>query len=234
MVNKKTLKRYKRSKRNKISKRTRKGGFLGRFFKKKDELNPYTGTKNDILEPLYKTQCKKHFGFIKNKTAKCKNIEKAIKMNIEKASTTAATKEINNKEYNTPELKDMGYKELENFYKEKENNKPGPEGEAISDEEYERNRDFWTNPIAGKVWTNPETGQKYSDDEAYEQEENYIKHQEENYIKQQEEEEEEIRKQQEKYRNYDLRPEIPLTSRVRGGKRRRTKKHFNKRSMKKR
>jgi hypothetical protein len=51
-------------------------------------------------------------------------MEKAIKMNIEKASALASMKEINRKEYNTPELKNKGYDQLKEFYNEKKNNNP--------------------------------------------------------------------------------------------------------------
>jgi hypothetical protein len=45
--------------------------------------------------------------------------------------------------------------------------------EEISDEDYERDREFATNPVAGYSWANPETSVRYYNDEAYEQESMY-------------------------------------------------------------
>jgi hypothetical protein len=275
-----------------MNKRSRKGGFFGRFFKKEEELNPYTGVtsiKGTTLEELYKEQCKKHFGFIKNKTTKCKNMEKAIKMNIEKASALALSREINNKDYD----------KLKEFNNEKKNNNPlskEEEGYFVLDVNMSKLNDddknkiirmypllvfdytkaeLDTNPAAVKakviqffkqfIANNDPEEYEYTKEELINNPNQVIQkvkdiddHKNRAYYVSEKmtEDEDEDEPEEIDYRkwrdvgfeddlkpeqnysskpmdnNYDLRPDMSLTSRARGGKRR-TKKHFNKQSMQK-
>ena len=300
MVNKKTIKRYKRSKRNKMNKRSRKGGFFGRFFKKEEEeLNPYTGVTSikgingttSTLEELYKEQCKKHFGFIKNKTTKCKNMEKAIKMNIEKASALALSREINNKDYDK-------MKESDDEKKKKNNNPLSKEEEGyfvldvnmsnLNDDDKNKvirmypllvfdytKEELDTNPDAVKakviqffkqfIANNDPEEYEYTKEELINNPNQVIQkvkdiddHKNRAYYVSEKmtEDEDEDEPEEIDYRkwrdvgfdddlkpeqnysskpmdnNYDLRPDMSLTSRARGGKRR-TKKHLQKRSISK-
>lgn len=92
MSNKKTLKMTKKnSKRDK----SRKGGFFG-WFKKKNENEidyDYATMPFEYLQSLYQKDCKKHFGFIKNMSSKCRKINKEIqKKKIEERPTVNLNK----------------------------------------------------------------------------------------------------------------------------------------------
>jgi|688.fasta_scaffold78896_5 hypothetical protein len=71
---------------------------------------------------------------------------------------------------NTTFCKNVEKKIEKNRYYYPEN--PTPK-EEISDEEYEMNKEFATNPVAGYRWQNPENGTVYYDTEAYNQEQMY-------------------------------------------------------------
>ena len=78
MSNKKTLKRNKNSKKGK----SRKGGFLDWFKKKNEDGNEYATMDAKTLHELYQKDCKKHFGFIKNMSSKCRKINKEFQKKI--------------------------------------------------------------------------------------------------------------------------------------------------------
>ena len=78
MSNKKTLKRIKGK--NSRRGKSRKGGFFGWFKKKNEDKIDYDYSTMDskYLQTLYEKDCKKHFGFIKNMSSKCRKINKEI------------------------------------------------------------------------------------------------------------------------------------------------------------
>ncbi len=82
MYNKKTLKRIKGK--NSRRGKSRKGGFFGWFKKKNvDEIDyDYATMDSEYLQSLYQKDCKKHFGFIKNMSSKCRKINKEIQKKI--------------------------------------------------------------------------------------------------------------------------------------------------------
>ena len=79
MSNKKTLKMTKKnSKRGK----SRKGGFMDWFKKKNEDGNEYATMDAKTLHELYQKDCKKHFGFIKNMSSKCRKINEEFQKKI--------------------------------------------------------------------------------------------------------------------------------------------------------
>lgn len=78
MSNKKTLKMTKGK--NSARGKSRKGGFFGWFKKKNEDKIDYDYSTMDskYLQTLYEKDCKKHFGFIKNMSSKCRKINKEI------------------------------------------------------------------------------------------------------------------------------------------------------------
>ena len=73
----------KRIKKN--NKRTKKGGFFSFFNKNKvaPEQNTYSNMKSDTLHQMYQEKCKKHFGFIKNMSRECKDIDSAFQKKLQ-------------------------------------------------------------------------------------------------------------------------------------------------------
>jgi len=77
MSNKKTLKMTKKTRG-----KSRKGGFFSWFKKKNEDGNEYATMDAKTLHELYQKDCKKHFGFIKNVSSKCRKIEKEFQKKI--------------------------------------------------------------------------------------------------------------------------------------------------------
>jgi hypothetical protein len=106
MSNKKTLKMTKKnSKRGK----SRKGGFMDWFKKKNDDENEYATMDAKTLHELYQKDCKKHFGFIKNMSSKCRKINKEFqkKINEEKNIGPSDQEMYEQKEKSKEDVKKM-------------------------------------------------------------------------------------------------------------------------------
>jgi len=106
MSNKKTLKMTKKnSKRGK----SRKGGFMDWFKKKNEDGNEYATMDAKTLHELYQKDCKKHFGFIKNMSSKCRKINEEFqkKINEEKNIGPSDQEMYEQKEKSKEDVKKM-------------------------------------------------------------------------------------------------------------------------------
>jgi hypothetical protein len=237
MSNKKTIKRSKKT-RNKKNKRIRitrnkKGGVFD-FFKKKDitctpndmvNLNSYSAITQKI-----NTCCKKKtlFGSKKIENPECVTLD-AKKENYDKNQRKLADYNLvenrNDEFYNSKKLKEM-----DDIY---ELEKKVKEIEVQIDNDNDEKEDWKANPNAGFSWEHPDTEDVYYGDEGRKKSDEYEKQQQDEYDKEQNDLLNESRRSLEKEKEEDMSQEMPSEIKTRGGKRRRTKKYFNKRSIRK-
>jgi hypothetical protein len=233
MANKKTIKRNKKTRIKRIRMtRNKKGGVFG-FFKKKDN----TCTPNDMvnlnsysaIKQKYDNCCKKKtlFGSKKIENSECVTLD-VKKNNYEKNQRKLADYNLdenrNDEFYNSKELK-----EVDDIY---ELEKKVKEIETEIDNDAEKKEDWKANPNAGFSWEHPDTEEVYYGDEAREKSDEYEKQQQDEYDKEQNDLLAESRKSLEQDVSEDIAEEMPREIKTRGGKRR-TKKHFKKRSIRK-
>ena len=240
MANKKTIKRSKKTRNKKIRRiritRNKKGGVFD-LFKKKDitctpndmvNLNSYSAITQKI-----NTCCKKKTLFGSKKIANPECVTLDVKKNNYEANQRKLAdynlvENRNDEFYNSKQLKETDdITELERKVKDIE---------SRIDKDDDEKEDWKSNPNAGFSWEHPDTEEVYYGDEAREKSDEYEKQQQDEYDKEQNDLLAESRRSLEKEKEKedmsgDIEEDMPSEIKSRGGKR--TKKYFNKRSIRK-